>query len=93
MAGVAEEVGEVGLMVAAPEVAIPMMVGEKLLPHAPTILMIPLIIWSIIIIIIGIIVLATAKNKTPGTLITVLGFLLGAGAFLVISKTEGRKKD
>jgi len=54
--------------------------------------MIPLVILSIIFIIVGIIVLSTANNKTPGALLMVLGFLLGGGAFFVMYRTESKAK-
>lgn len=79
-------------MMAAPEVGIPMELGKQLAPHAPTVLMIPLVILSIIFIIVGIIVLSAANNKTPGALLMVLGFLLGGGAFFVMYRTESKAK-
>lgn len=82
-------------MAAAPEVGIPLEIGKQLAPHAPTILMVPLVFAAILVIIIGIIVLAAAKSKTPGSILLVLGFLLGGGAFFVMYKTEshaGRKR-
>jgi hypothetical protein len=83
---------EAGLIAAAPEVGIPLEIGKELAPHAPTLLMIPLVIFSIICIIASIILLAAVKSKTPGALLLVLGLLLGSGAFLVVYKTESRKK-
>ncbi len=83
---------EAGLIAAAPEVGIPLEIGKELAPHAPTLLMIPLVIFSIICIIASIIMLAALKSKTPGALLLVLGLLLGSGAFLVVYKTESRKK-
>jgi hypothetical protein len=73
----------------APEFGIPMELGKTLAPHAPTILMIPLVVMSVLLIIVGIIVLSAANNKMPGSLLLVLGFLLGGGAFFVMVKTEG----
>jgi uncharacterized membrane-anchored protein len=66
---------------------------KQLAPHAPTILMVPLIVWSIILIIIGIIIVATAQTKTAGYLLLVVGLLLGGGAFFVMYKTESRKRS
>ncbi len=60
--------------------------------HVPTILMIPLISMSIFLIIIGIIVFSTAKSKSPGILLLMLGFLMAGAAFVVIIKTETNKK-
>ena len=72
-----------------PEAAI----GKQLAPHAPTIMMIPLVVFSIILIIVAIIVLSAAKNKTPGYLLLFLGFMVGAGAFFVMVKSEGKKSQ
>ena len=88
----AQQLGEVSFVAAAPEVAIPLEVGKQLAPHAPTILMIPLVALAVLLIIIGVIVLASAQSKTPGALITLLGFLLGGGAFFVMIRTEGKKR-
>ncbi len=79
-------------MAAAPEVAIPAELGKQLAPHAPTILMIPLVIASVICVIVGIIVLAAAQSKLPGSLLVLLGLLLGGGAFLVMYRAESRVK-
>ncbi len=79
-------------MMAAPEVGIPLEVGKQLAPHAPTILMIPLVILSILLIIIAIIVIAAAKNKVPGYLLLFLGFLTGGGAFFVMARSESKPK-
>jgi len=79
-------------MAAAPEVAIPAEIGKQLAPHAPTILMIPLVILSVICVIVGIIVLAAAQSKLPGAMLMLLGALLGGGAFLVMYRAEGRAK-
>lgn len=78
-------------MVGAPEVGIPLEFGKQLAPHAPTILMIPLVMFAILFIIIGIIVFSTAKTKTPGALLMFLGLLLGGGAFFVMARVEGKK--
>lgn len=88
----AEAAVESALMMGAPEVGIPLELGKSLAPHAPTLLMIPLVVMSILFIIIGIIVLSAAKSKTPGALLLMLGFLLGGGAFLVMYKLESKKK-
>ncbi len=63
-------------------------VGE-LAKHAPMLLMVPLVLFAILFIIIGIIVLAAGKY-TAGTLLTVLGFLLGGGAFFVMARSASR---
>jgi hypothetical protein len=70
-------------MAAAPEVAIP----AQLISH-PGIFMLPLIVFSILLIIVGIIVLSTAKDSTPGYLIAFLGLLLGGGAFYSFNKSS-----
>jgi uncharacterized membrane-anchored protein len=88
----AEQLGESALMMGAPEVGIPMEIGKQLAPHAPTIMMVPLVIFSIIFIIIGIIVFSAAKTKTPGIMLLMLGLLLGGGAFFVMVKSESKKK-
>lgn len=88
----AQTIGEAGFMAAAPEVALPLEVGKQLAPHAPTFLMVPLVALAVLLILIGIIVLAADKSKTPGALITLLGFLLGGGAFFVMLRTEGKNK-
>lgn len=64
-------------------------VGE-LAKHAPMLLMVPLVIFAILFIIIGIIVLA-AQKYTAGILLTVLGFLLGGGAFFVMARSAAQK--
>mgnify|MGYP001615798319 FL=1 len=84
------QLSEAGFMMAAPEVGLPLEIGKQLAPHAPTILMIPLVVLSILFIVIGIIVVSADKSKTPGALLLTLGFLLGGGAFLVMYKTESR---
>jgi drug/metabolite transporter (DMT)-like permease len=87
------QLGETALMVGAPEVGIPMEIGKQLAPHAPTILMIPLVAFSILLILIGIIVFSTDHtSKTPGALLLLLGFMVGGGAFLIMYKTESSKK-
>ena len=78
-------------MMVAPEVGIPMEIGKQLAPHAPTLMMIPLVILSVIFIIIGIIVFSTASTKTPGVMLLMLGLLLGGGAFFVMVKAEHKK--
>jgi len=83
--------GEAALMVGAPEVGIPMEIGKQLAPHASAILMMPLIALSILIIIIGISVFSTAKTKTPGAMLLMMGLLLGGGAFTVASRSEGKR--
>jgi hypothetical protein len=86
-----ETLGQGALLVAAPEVGIPLEVGKQLAPHASTILMIPLVMFSILLIIVAIIVLSAAKSKTPGYLLLLLGFLTGGGAFYVMARSEGKK--
>lgn len=83
---------DTALMVAAPEVGIPAEVAKQLAPHAPTLAMIPLVVIALILIIIGAIA-TTAQNKTPGIIIAILGLLLGGGAFFVMIRTEGKKKQ
>jgi uncharacterized membrane-anchored protein len=87
------ELGETAFMMGAPEVGIPMEVGKQLAPHAPVLMMIPLVILSVIFIIIGIIVFsaASASAKTPGIMLLMLGLLLGGGAFYVMVKAEHKK--
>ena len=58
--------------------------------HAGTILMLPLVIISIVLIMIGLIVFSTVKSKMPGSVILMLGFLVGVGAFLVMIRSEGK---
>jgi len=76
------------LMAANPEFGVPMEIGKQLAPHAPTILMIPLVVFAIVLIIIGVIIIAAAKTKTAGIILTVLGFMLGGGAFFIMYRTE-----
>ena len=70
----------------APEVFIP---GEAV-KHAGTILMLPLVIISIVLIMIGLIVFSAAKSKVPGSVILLLGFLVGMGAFEVMIRSESK---
>lgn len=84
--------GDAALMMAAPEVGVPMEIGKQLAPHAPAIMMIPLVVFSVLLVIIGIIVVSVAANKTPGVLLLVLGMLLGGGAFFVMVRSESRLK-
>ncbi len=87
------DLGEQALLMGAPEVGIPLEVGKQLAPHAPAILMIPLVSFAVLLVIIGIIVIAASANKTSGVLLTVLGVLLGGGAFFVMVRSEaGLKK-
>lgn len=83
--------GESAFMAAAPEVGIPLEVAKQAAPHLPTLVMVPLVMFAILFIIIGIIVVSAAQNKTPGVLLLVLGFLLGGGAFFVMYRTESAK--
>lgn len=85
--------GEGAAALVAPEIGIPLAIGKQLAPHTSAILMTPLIVISVIIVIVGIIVLAAAKSKTPGMLLTALGFLLGGGAFFITYKSENKKRS
>jgi hypothetical protein len=76
------------LSVAAPELEI----GKVASQHAGTIMFMPLIGFGIILIIIGIIVLAAAKSKAPGGILTFLGFLLAAGGGFGMIRAESNKK-
>ena len=79
-------------MVAAPEAVVPLEVGKGLATHAPTILMSFFAGFAIILILIGIIVFSTAKSKTPGVLLLMLGLLVGGGAAFVMVRSESSKK-
>ncbi len=60
----------------------------------PGILMMPLLIFSILFILIGIIVTAASSNKTTGIVLTVFGFLVGGASFaymIVTERNESRK--
>jgi hypothetical protein len=81
-------VGDEALMMGAPEVGIPLEIGKQLAPHAPAILMVPLIMFALLFIIIGIIAVSFAANKTPGALFMVLGFLMAGAGIFVIVRTE-----
>jgi uncharacterized membrane-anchored protein len=76
------------LMVAAPEEMIPVTILKD---HASVVLMMPLVVFSIIFIIVGIIAFSAASNKTPGTMFLVLGLLLGGGALFVMIRGESKK--
>ncbi len=78
-------------MAAAPEVGIPLQLGKQLAPHAPLILMMPLVVFAIIFVIIGIIALSVATNKVTGIMFSMLGLLLGGGALFIMAKTESHK--
>jgi uncharacterized RDD family membrane protein YckC len=84
---------DAALMAVAPEVGIPAELAKQLAPHAPMIIMIPLVIIALILIIVGIIALGAAQNKTPGILLTIVGFLLAGGAFFVMVRSESKKKS
>lgn len=87
MAGIASAIGT------AATDADPITAGISVVKnHVPTLLMVPLISMSIFLIIIGIIVFSTARSKTPGVLLLMLGFLMAGAAFMVIIKTETNKK-
>jgi hypothetical protein len=81
--------GNAAAMGIAPEFMIPLEIGKQ---HAPAILMMPLIVFSIIFAIAGIIAFSTAKSKASGVMLLVLGLLLGGGALAVVMKTETMKK-
>lgn len=72
---------------AAANVATKVVVG-----HAGTILMFPFVWISIILIIIGIIAFSAASNKVPGVMITIVGLLLGGGAFFMMYKDQSKPK-
>jgi hypothetical protein len=55
-------------------------------------MMMPLIGISILLILIGLIVFSTAKSKTSGLMILMMGMLFGGGAFFVIAKSSEGKK-
>jgi hypothetical protein len=76
---------------ADPEAGVAMAAQQVATAHAGSILMLPLIGFAILLIIIGIIVLSAAKNKTPGYLLTFLGLMVGGGAFFVAARSEGQK--
>jgi len=86
------QLGEAALMVGAPEVGIPMEFAKQLAPHAPTIMMFPLIGLAILLILIGIVTFSMSRSKTPGIMLFVVGLLLGGGAFTVMRATERRNK-
>jgi hypothetical protein len=71
----------------APELVI----GEKLIPHVGSFMMVPFIMASVVILIIGIIVFSTG-HKTAGGLLLMLGASFGGLAFYIISRVEGRGK-
>jgi hypothetical protein len=72
--------------VAVPEAGAAMVV-EK---HASSIMMMPFIAFSILLILIGIIVFSTASSKTPGALLLMFGLAVGGGAYYIMEKTETR---
>lgn len=51
--------------------------------------MMPLVGLAVLLVLVGIIVLSTAKSSTPGALITGLGVVLGLGAGAVIFRGAG----
>lgn len=56
--------------------------------------MFPLVVLALIIVIVGVLAMAIAADKTPGIVLSVLGFLLGGGAFFVMYRGErGKKKQ
>ena len=84
---------DAALMMMAPEVGIPMEVGKQLAPHAPAILMFPVIGLAVLLIIIGIIVVSVATNKTSGVLLLLFGSLLFGGAIFVVVRSESKLKQ
>ena len=72
------------VMAANPELGI----ASAAAKHAPMLLMMPLIGFSILLILIAIIVISTAKSKTSGIMILMLGLMVGGGAFYVMERSE-----
>lgn len=86
----AARLGGVALTLAAPEIAVPLAVAKGL-KHAPTLLMIPFVVVSILFILVGMLIFSfSKKHKAFGGILFVLGLLLGGGAFFVAYKTESR---
>jgi hypothetical protein len=79
------------LMAAAPEIGVPLEIGRAIAPHATTFIMLPFVVVAIILVIVGVIMMATAKkSKLPGSVLTILGFMVGGGALFVAARSEGR---
>lgn len=53
-------------------------------------MMMPVIALSVLLVLVGIIVVSTAKSKTSGVLLTVFGVLLGGAAFFSANYSPGR---
>jgi len=53
-------------------------------------MMMPLIGFSVLLILIGIIVVSTAKSKTSGALLTAFGMILGGAAFFTANYKPAR---
>jgi hypothetical protein len=66
-------------------------IARAVAPHAPTLVMMPLVGLAVLLIIIGAVVTSYATNKTTGVILLFLGFLLGAGAFFIMYRTEMRR--
>lgn len=79
-------------MALAPEVGVPVELAKHVAPHIPTLIMVPLVLFALILIIIGIIIVSSAQKKLAGTLLLFLGLLLGGGAFLVMYRTESHNR-
>ena len=85
MATVADNV----LLVAAPEAYEVKAAGK----HAPAILMSLTIGFAVLLILIGIVVISTAKSKTSGYLLSLFGFILGGGAVYFLNKKSAAKTE
>lgn len=59
--------------------------------HAPAILMVPLLFFSVFLLLIGIIVFSADSNKIPGVMLLLLGGGVAFGAFHTMSSTEKNK--
>ena len=75
------------LIAGAPEVY----VAQQAAAHAPSLLMMPLIMFSILIIIVSVILMSSMDSKIPGAMLMLFGFALSGGAFFVIERTETAK--
>jgi hypothetical protein len=53
-------------------------------------MMLPMIAFSIVLILVGIIVVSTAKNKTSGILLSAFGVVLGGAAFFTANHSPPR---
>lgn len=85
-------VGQSAEDIGAPEVAL----GKAALPYASkavdkyggTVLFMPLLVFSIILILIGITVFSVDKNKVPGVMLILFAAALGGGVFYMMHKTS-----